>query len=333
MKILVTGAAGFIGSHLCERLLKINDCDVIGIDGFINPSLNQTKQRNLRLLLTHPRFQFHQVDLRRADLESLLEGVHVVYHLAAMPGVRTSWGTDFPAYVDHNIVATQILLEAVRKCPLQKFIYISTSSVYGEKVGKVTEDSIPAPISPYGVSKLTSEYLCKVYRASYGIPIVILRYFTLFGPRQRSDMAFHRFINGILHHEPIQIYGDGKQTRDFTFIRDCVEATVAVLDAEGVIGETINIGGRERASILEVILILENLLNKRATLEFMEQLHGDPKDTWADISKAQTLLNYTPISSLKSGLEEQITDIRYNLVPIVDSGHIIHQKSLPLQIL
>ena len=230
MKILVTGAAGFIGSHLCERLLQMKDIDVIGIDGFINPSLNQSKQRNLRLLLTHPRFQFHQVDLRQADLERLLDGVQVVYHLAGMPGVRTSWGTDFQAYVDHNIVATQILLEAVCKFPLKKFIYVSTSSVYGEKVGKVAEDSIPTPLSPYGVSKLTGEYLCKVYQVSYGIPIVILRYFTVFGPRQRSDMAIHRFIKGILHHEPIRIYGDGLQTRDFTFIRDCVEGTALVLN-------------------------------------------------------------------------------------------------------
>jgi nucleoside-diphosphate-sugar epimerase len=313
MKIVVTGAAGFIGSHLCERLLEIDDCDVIGIDGFIDPSLKQTKQRNLKLLLAHPRFQFQQVDLRRADLENLLEGAQVVYHLAAMPGVRTSWGTDFQAYVDHNIAATQILLEAVRKCPLKKFIYISTSSVYGEKVGKVAEDSIPAPLSPYGVSKLTGEYLCKVYQASYGVPVVILRYFTLFGPRQRPDMAFQRFIKGILHHDPIQIYGDGKQTRDFTFIRDCVEATAAVLQSEGVIGETINIGGRERASILEVIALLEGLLGERATLEFTEQLHGDPKDTWADISKAKRLLNYSPVSSLKSGLEEQIRDTCDNI--------------------
>lgn len=310
MKILVTGAAGFIGSHLCERLLEKSEIEVIGIDGFINPSLNLTKLRNLRLLLTNPRFQFHQVDLRQADLKRILEGVQVVYHLAAMPGVRACWETDFQGYVDHNIVATQLLLEAVRERPLTKFIYISTSSVYGEKVGKVAEASRPTPLSPYGVSKLTGEYLCKVYQASYGIPIVILRYFTLFGPRQRADMAVHRFIKGILQRELIQIYGDGLQTRDFTFIKDCVEATVTVLDAEGVIGEIINIGGRERASLLEVISILEYLLNKKATLEFMDRLKGDQLNTWADISKARTLLNYNPVCSLKIGLEQQILDIR-----------------------
>ncbi len=312
MKILVTGAAGFIGSHLCERLLQMNDIDVIGIDGLINPSLNLTKQRNLRLLLPNPRFQFHQIDLRQADLKRLLDGVQVVYHLAGMPGVRTSWGTDFQAYVDHNIIATQILLEAVRECPLEKFIYVSTSSVYGEKAGKVTEESIPAPLSPYGVSKLTGEYLCKVYHVSYGIPIVILRYFTVYGPRQRSDMAFHRFIKGILQREPIKIYGDGKQTRDFTFIRDCVEGTAAALQADGVIGETINIGGKERASILEVIALIEYLLGAKATLEFRERLKGEPRDTWADIAKAQTLLNYCPATNLITGLEQQINDMRPN---------------------
>lgn len=308
MKICVTGAAGFIGSHLCERLLQIKDIEVIGIDGFINPALNQTKQRNLRLLLPHPRFQFHQVDLRQADLKRLLEDVQVVYHLAAIPGVRTSWGTDFKSYADHNILATQILLEAVRECSLKKLIYVSTSSVYGEKVGKVTENSIPAPLSPYGVSKLTGEYLCKVYQESYGLPIVILRYFTVYGPRQRSDMAFYRFIDGILHHRPIKIYGDGKQTRDFTFVKDCVEGTATALYADGVIGETINIGGRERASILEVISLIEDLLNEKAIIEFMEKSKGDPRNTWADISKAQTLLKYNPISSLKTGLEHQIDD-------------------------
>jgi len=306
MKILVTGAAGFIGSHLCERLLLNNDCEVIGLDGLINPSLNQTKQRNLSLLLPNPRFQFHQVDLRQADLKRILTGVKVVYHLAGLPGVRTCWGTDFAAYVEHNILATQILLEAVRDCRLEKFVYISTSSVYGEKIGRVAEDSIPTPLSPYGVSKLTGEYLCKVYQASYGIPVVILRYFTVYGPRQRTDMAFQRFITGILQHEPIQIYGDGQQTRDFTFIGDCVTGTAAVLQATGVIGETINIGGRERASIMEVIALIEDLLHEKAILEFREGLKGEPRDTWADIGKAQSLLNYNPDYSLQTGLEQQI---------------------------
>lgn len=308
MKICVTGAAGFIGSHLCERLLQIKDAEVIGIDGLIDPDLIPAKQRNLSQLLSNPGFHFHQVDLRQANLKKLLEDVQVVYHLAALPGVRTSWGNHFQAYVDHNILATQILLETVRELSLEKFIYISTSSVYGEKVGQVSEDAVPAPLSPYGVSKLAGEYLCKVYQANYGLPLVILRYFTVYGPRQRSDMAFYRFIDGILHRQPIQIYGDGLQTRDFTFVKDCVEGTTAVLQGDGVIGETINIGGKERASILEVIALLENLLNEKAIFEFREKSKGDPKNTWADIAKAQDLLSYNPISSLQLGLEQQIAD-------------------------
>lgn len=312
MRILVTGAAGFIGSHLCERLLQLNNTEVVGIDGFINSSLNQTKQRNLKELLLNSRFKFYQVDLHEADLMKILDGVDAVYHLAGMPGVRTSWGTDFKDYVNHNISATQTLLEAVREFPVQKFIYISTSSVYGEKVGKVTEESIPNPLSPYGVSKLTAEHLCRVYQTSYNIPIVILRYFTVYGPRQRSDMAFHRFIKGILNDETLQIYGDGNQTRDFTFVSDCVDGTVAVLQAENVIGETINLGGRERASVLQVIKQLEKIIGKKANLEFNEWLKGEPRNTWADISKAQRLLNYDPVTSLKNGLTRQINNFYKN---------------------
>lgn len=290
MKILVTGAAGFIGSHLCERLLQLNNIEVIGIDGFINPLLNQTKQRNLQELLSNPRFKFHQVDLREADLKTILDGIEAVYHLSGMPGVRTSWGTDFQGYVDHNISATQVLLEAVRESSLEKFVYVSTSSVYGEKIGKVTEESVPTPLSPYGVSKLAGEYLCNVYQVNYNIPVVTLRYFTVYGPRQRSDMAFHRFIKGILNDETLQIYGDGTQTRDFTFVSDCIEGSVAVLKAENVIGETINLGGKERASVLDVIKHIEELVGKKATLKFVGGLIGEPRDTWADISKAKELL-------------------------------------------
>lgn len=308
-KILVTGAAGFIGSHLCERLLLMNNVQVSGIDGFVNPALNSIKQGNLRNLTASPRFCFYQEDLRRADLSGMLQGVEAVYHLAAIPGVRTSWGKDFLKYVDHNITATQILLEAVRKTTLKKFVYISTSSVYGEKTGKVCEDSVPTPLSPYGVTKLTGENLCRVYQQSYGVPVVILRYFTVYGPRQRPDMAFDRFIRGILRQEPIVIFGDGKQTRDFTFIDDCIEATVAALDAAGIIGETINIGGKERASILEVIALMESLLGVKANMDFREPLKGEARHTWADISKAQKLLNYNPAISLKTGLEQQIKSI------------------------
>lgn len=308
MRILVTGAAGFIGSHLCERLLQSKDHTVIGLDGLINNQ--QIRQRNLALLLENPHFHFHRANLLTADLHPLLKDIDVVYHLAGMPGVRSSWGKDFGDYVANNILATQRLLEACRKQSLKKFIYISTSSVYGEKNGKVAENAPPEPLSPYGVSKLSGEHLCRVYHKNEGIPIVILRYFTVYGPRQRPDMAFHIFIQRILQGQPVPIYGDGKQTRDFTYVDDCVEATVSVLNADHVIGETINIGGKERASVQDVLSIINELMKEEINLKFIGQPKGEPKHTWADIAKADKLLNYHPTVSLRSGLEKEIRDLK-----------------------
>jgi UDP-glucuronate 4-epimerase len=310
MKIAVTGAAGFIGSHLCERLLQEEQNEVVGIDNFINPSVRSIKERNIRSFFNHPRFHFYEQDLLNADWKKLLHEVDAIYHLVEMPGERSSWGTDFDACVSHNILVTQRLLEACKAVRIKKLIYASTSSVYGEKIGKVSEDSLPSPLSPYGVSKLAGEHLCKVYQQNDGIPIVILRYFTVYGPRQRADMAFHRFIQLMLQRKPIPIYGDGKQTRDFTYISDCVEATAAVLHADGVVGETINIGGLERASVLDAIVILENLLGKKSILKYIGEPRGEPKQTWADISKAQKLLHYQPTVSLASGLEKELNDLR-----------------------
>lgn len=308
MRILVTGAAGFIGSHLCERLLQIKDHHVIGVDTLMNNS--KIKQRNLGTLLKNPRFHFHNVHLLNTNLSPLLKDIDVVYHMAGMPGVRSSWGSDFDQYVASNILVTQKLLEACRERPLKKFIYISTSSVYGEKKGKVSENALPEPLSPNGVSKLSGENLCRVYQENEGIPIVILRYFSVYGPRQYPDMAFHRLIHHILQRKPIQIYGDGKQTRDFTYVGDCVEGTLSVLYTNKVIGETINIGGTERASILEVMNMIKKILNAKIQINFIEQPKGEPKHTWADLSKARSLLNYQPIISLKSGLEKEINDLK-----------------------
>jgi nucleoside-diphosphate-sugar epimerase len=306
MKILVTGAAGFIGSNLVERLLEDQKVEVIGIDSFIGPTPENITRQNLKSLLNHPRFTFYEEDLLNVNWRSYLTDVDYVFHLAGMPGVRSSWGPDFQSYVTNNIDVTQRLLEASKHFPIKKFIYSSTSSVYGEKTGKVSEDAILEPMSPYGITKLTGEYLCHVYRQSFRVPTVILRYFTVYGPRQRSDMAFHKFIKNIMTGQPITIYGDGKQTRDFTFIRDCVIATASVLHAKGVIGETINIGGKERASVLDIINELERLLNKKATLHFVEAAIGEPKHTWADIKKAETLLEYRPKVDLKTGLTEEV---------------------------
>ncbi|GAE24464.1 UDP-glucose 4-epimerase [Halalkalibacter wakoensis JCM 9140] len=247
MKILVTGCGGFIGSHLCEKLLENHNVNIVGIDTFIGPTPESISRQNLKNLLLHPRFRFVEENLETINWEAYLQDVEYVYHLAGMPGVRSSWGSDFQKYVINNIDVTQRLLEASKHVPLKKFIYSSTSSVYGETVGKVSENARTEPLSPYGITKLTGEHLCHVYRKSFGVPTVIVRYFTVYGPRQRSDMAFHRFIKNIIQGKPITIFGDGSQTRDFTFVHDCVKATASVLYADGVIGEIINIGGKERA--------------------------------------------------------------------------------------
>ncbi|XID96037.1 NAD-dependent epimerase/dehydratase family protein [Paenibacillaceae bacterium WGS1546] len=309
MNVLVTGAAGFIGSHLCEKLLKSPEHRVIGIDGFIQPRLKPAKERNLRNLLRHPRFTFVENSLQRISWKSLLPRIDAIYHLAGMPGVRTSWGTDFKLYIQHNIAATQRLLEACVQHTPERLIYASTSSVYGHKLGRVAENAQPEPLSPYGVSKLTGEHLCRVYGENFGIPFVILRYFTVYGPRQREDMAFHRFIRQLLHEETLQVNGDGTQTRDFTYVEDCIEGTAAALDARGIIGETINIGGKERASVLEVIALLEQLSGMGANVSLGGETRGEPKHTWADISKAEKLLGYRTTVGLKDGLRSEWNDL------------------------
>jgi UDP-glucuronate 4-epimerase len=308
MHIVVTGAAGFIGSHLSERLLADENTKVTGIDArLIGDDLFA---RNLRQLIKHPRFRLIEGDLIRLPLTRILQDADIIYHLAGMPGVRSSWGSDFHQYTAHNIDATQHLLEAcqtVRR--LQRFIYASTSSIYGEKSGAVREDAVPEPLSPYGVSKLTGEYLCKVYARSSSIPIVILRFFTVYGPRQRPDMAFHRFIRSMIKDEPITINGDGLQTRDFTYILDGVEGIARAAYVKGIEGETINIGGKERASVLDAVAILEQLFGRKAKLQFVGKPRGEPRHTWADISKAERMLGYHPQTSLRSGLEQEVRDL------------------------
>ncbi|MDF2911697.1 MAG: NDP-sugar epimerase [Sporolactobacillus laevolacticus] len=310
MNILVTGAAGFIGSHLCEKLLRNEQNTVVGVDAFIGPTPNSLKQVNLENLLNHPRFKFLKLNLMTADLEHMLQDVDTVYHLAGMPGVRSSWGKDFDPYVTNNIFVTQRLLEAAKDKPLQKFIYASTSSVYGEQQGKVAEEAYLTPLSPYGITKLTGEYLCSVYAKSFAVPIITVRFFTVYGPRQRSDMAFHRFIVNILKEEPITLYGDGTQSRDFTYVSDCVEGLAAVVKKDNLIGQTINIGGKERATVNETISTMERLTGKMAKIEYLATLKGEPKHTWADIAKAQNLLDYQPKIPLREGLAKEIEYIR-----------------------
>lgn len=307
MKIVVTGAGGFIGSHLCEQLLGNSDHEVTGIDGMMGAG---SAWRNLRQLLSHERFRFVQGDLKHLHLLEQLRDAEIVYHLAGMPGVRSSWGADFQKYSVNNIEVTQRLLEACAALPIRRFIYASTSSIYGEKSGSVPEDARPAPLSPYGVSKLTGEYLCHVYAHNHQLPVVILRFFTMYGPRQRKDMAFHRFIRSMMEDRPVTIYGDGLQTRDFTYIGDGVRAIEKAATADGVIGETINIGGLERASVREAIGILEELFGRPAKISWQPKAHGEPRHTWANIDKAIRLLEYRPVTTLREGLELQMRDMQ-----------------------
>src|SRR4051812_9065126 len=243
MKALVTGVAGFIGSTLAERLVG-DGADVIGIDCFTDYYPRDVKERNLAALRSKRGFRFVEARIQDVNLAELLSDRTHVFHLAAQAGVRKSWGKDFAIYTSNNIEATQVLLEAANGAPaLERFVYSSSSSVYGDLVAMpMREDAVPQPVSPYGVSKLAAEQLCYLYFANFGVPAVSLRYFTVYGPRQRPDMGFHKFLRATLRNEPITLYGDGEQTRDFTFVADAVEANVAAA-RRGVAGHVYNIGG------------------------------------------------------------------------------------------
>ncbi|KEO83486.1 NAD-dependent epimerase/dehydratase family protein [Tumebacillus flagellatus] len=312
-RVLVTGCAGFIGSTLSERLLG-EGCEVIGIDCFTSNYSRWIKERNLQHLRHHPRFTFHEKNILHVNWAPLLRGVDYVFHLAALPGVRTSWGTHFQEYVDHNILATQNLLEALLDTQVQKVVYASSSSVYGGMTGPADEERLLKPLSPYGVTKLSGEQLCLLYGHHHHIPIASMRYFTVFGPRQRPDMAFHLFIKRILEGQPLLIYGDGGQTRDFTFISDCVDANMAAMQSPHH-GEVFNIGGVSHLSVLEVVRMIEKATGKHANVVWLPEVPGDPKHTYADIGKARNLLSYNPQFDVEKGLRLQIDDVKklYNL--------------------
>jgi len=309
MTFLVTGCAGFIGSSTALELLR-RGYRVRGIDRFSDYYSRVLKEKNIIALKNFERFEFIEGDLVSVNLAELLEGIDVVIHGAAQAGVRSSWGKSFDTYIKDNIVATQRLLEAVKEKKIVKFVYASSSSVYGDvKKLPMNEDMKVSPVSPYGVTKLDGENLVMLYNKNYGVPGIALRYFTVFGPRQRPDMAFHKFIKAILKGEPIEVYGDGSQTRDFTYISDIVEAniTAALSDVEG---EIFNIGSGKRIKLNEVIKIMEKIIGIKAKLYFINSQKGDVQDTYADISKAKELLDYTPHVSLEEGLEREVEWIK-----------------------
>ncbi|MEK7824451.1 MAG: NAD-dependent epimerase/dehydratase family protein [Candidatus Eisenbacteria bacterium] len=297
---LVTGAAGFIGSHLVERLLA-EGATVTGVDCFTDYYDPALKRANVAGALANPRFRLLDLDLGAADLAVLPE-VQVVFHQAAQAGVRASWGADFAAYVHHNVLATQRLLERYQTARLERFVYASSSSVYGDAERYPTDEGmLPRPFSPYGVTKLAGEHLTLLYGRNFGVPVVALRYFTVYGPRQRPDMAFHRFCRAMLAGEPIAVYGDGKQSRDFTFIADAIEANVRAWTKSAPQG-VYNVGGGSQVEVLEAIGILERALGVKAELRFEPRPPGDPLRTRADASRMRADLGFVAGAGIEPGL-------------------------------
>ena len=305
MVFLVTGAAGFIGSHLCDALLARGD-RVIGVDCFLDFCPRETKEARLSAAYRHSAFKLIETDLITANFAALLDGVDVIFHLAAQPGVRSSWGESFHSYVENNIIATQRLLEAVAKRSLRKFVFASSSSIYGDATElPLREQTIPQPISPYGVTKLAAEHLCSVYHSQWGVPAIALRYFTVYGPRQRPDMAFHQWIRALLSGETVTIFGDGKQTRDFTFVADIVRANLLAAECSQS-GVVANIAGGSRVTVLETVRLLEEITGAKGQVSFVESAKGDVRDTWADTTRAREVLGFTPQVSLADGLAAQV---------------------------
>jgi len=302
MAVIVTGCAGFIGSHLTETLLERGD-DVVGIDCFNDNYARDQKLRNLRHFMDWKSFEFVPVDLARGDLGSLVGDGEVIFHLAAEPGVRTSWGTRYQQYVQNNVVATQHLLEAIKERPDVRFVNASSSSIYGDAAQRPTTEEAPTwPLSPYGQTKLSAEQLCALYQASYGLDIVSLRYFTVYGPRQRPDMAFHIFCRAAIEGKPLTVFDDGRQTRDFTYVEDVVEATIAAAQKEIGAERAFNIGGGSPASIRDALDLIATLAGRELDVRYLERERGDVRDTAADTARAARVLGFAPKTTLAQGL-------------------------------
>jgi len=302
MKALVTGAAGFIGSTLSERLLA-DGADVVGLDCFTDYYPRPMKERNLASLSNDARFTFIESTIQQADLASILRGCTHVFHLAAQAGVRKSWGRDFAVYTINNVEATQVLLEAVASARhIERVVYASSSSVYGDLVAMpMREDALPQPVSPYGVTKLAAEQLCYLYYTNHQVPAVSLRYFTVYGPRQRPDMGFHKFLRAAIRGESMSLFGDGEQTRDFTYVHDAVSATIAAA-TKGVPGRVYNIGGGSRVSMNQVMQIIGRVAGRQLMITRDEAQKGDMRHTYADTTLARHDLGFAPQVGLEEGL-------------------------------
>lgn len=309
MNVIVTGAAGFIGSRLSRRLLD-EGCRVTGIDCLTDFYDERIKRRNLEPLLARRSFRWLQADLNDLPLRRLLRGTEAVFHLAAQAGVRDSWGSQFDIYIRQNIRATQRLLEAAKGLPLRRFVYASSSSVYGLTPDMPFKETSPLhPLSPYGVSKLAAEDLAFLYFQCFGVPTVSLRFFTVYGPGQRPDMAFHKFLKAIQAGDPITVYGDGRQTRDFTYVEDIVAANLAALE-RGRPGQVYNIGGGHRERLDRLFGVLESVCGRTVRLRHGPAQKGDAPHTSADIGKARRELGFVPRTGLADGLAAEWDYIR-----------------------
>jgi UDP-glucose 4-epimerase len=325
MRCVITGVAGFVGSSLADRLLA-DGHTVVGYDRFIPYYDLRIKRSNLSGALAHPNFQFVEADIAEVfGADSMpadgqphpaLADVDVVFHQAAQAGVRASWGRDFEIYTHNNILATQRLLEAARTVPGIRVVYASSSSVYGETPKfPMHEEDPTAPVSPYGVSKLAAEHLCRLYTHNFGVHTVSLRYFTVFGPRQRPDMAFHKLCRAALNGDPFTLFGDGNQSRDFTFISDIVEGNIASA-LRGKPGAVYNLGGGARTTMLEVIDIIKELAGGAPNITVAKRALGDVTHTGADTTRAQAEIGFQPKVGIRDGLAREIEFVREVVLPL-----------------
>jgi UDP-glucuronate 4-epimerase len=306
MRYVVTGAAGFIGSHVCGELLERGH-DVVGVDAFTDYYETTLKRRNAEWLAQHEGYVGVGEDLLTADLDAILDGADVVLHLAGQPGVRLSWAEHFHVYVERNITASQRLLEAARRTDLARLVLASSSSVYGNAPAyPTTEESPTRPFSPYGVTKLAMEQLAGAYAENWGVPAVVLRYFTVYGPRQRPDMGMHRFIEHAAAGEPILIYGDGTQIRDFTYVSDVVEATIAASTADVPPSCVFNVAGGSSSTVNDVLRLVAEHVGREVITRRVPEQPGDVRITGGAIDRARRLLDWEPAVPVEEGIKRQV---------------------------
>lgn len=301
MRFFVTGAAGFIGSHLCEQLLDEGH-DVVGVDAFIEVYPRSAKQRNLAGLLRQPAFEFHELDLRSGDIASLLQGCEVIVNEAATAGLTRSW-TDFELYASCNLSAVARLIDAAAQAGVHRFVQVSTSSVYGREA--IGDEQAPTwPVSPYGVTKLAAEQLLQAHAVSSDLSLTILRYFSVYGPRQRPDMAFRIFTEAMIRGEPITVFGDGSQTRTNTYVTDIVRGTIdaAIAPATGVF----NLSGKVPLSVREIIGLIAANLGVQPTIQYTDERPGDQLQTAGNFNRATAAFGYAPTVDPPEGIARQV---------------------------